>query len=76
MIFFVHLCVNTILVNVVLVNTYIRPLLFLKDFIYLCMRDAETEAEREKQAPYREPDMGLDPRSPGSHPGQKVALNR
>ena len=46
------------------------------------MRDTETERERErqrhrqreKQAPCREPDMELDPRSPGSRPGQKVAL--
>ena len=28
-----------------------------------------------KQAPCREPDMGLDPRSPGSHPGLKAVLN-
>ena len=43
--------------------------------------------QREKQAPCREPDVGLDPPcrepdvgldpvSPGSHPGLKVALNR
>ena len=32
--------------------------------------------QRKKQAPRREPDMGLDPRSPGSGPGLKVALNR
>ena len=50
---------------------------FFKDFIYLPMRDTERERERqrqrhrprEKQAPCREPDMGLDPRSPGSRPG-------
>ena len=42
------------------------------------MRDTEREArhrQREKQAPCREPDVGLDPESPGSHPGLKVALN-
>ena len=45
------------------------------------MIDIETERERqrhrqrEKQAPCREPDLGLDPGSPGSHPGVKVALN-
>ena len=48
-------------------------------------REAETQAEGEaesmqgaryeKQAPCREPDMGLDPRSPGSHPGLKAVLN-
>ena len=38
------------------------------------MRNAESEGERErqrhrqkKQAPRREPDVGLDPRTPGSH---------
>ena len=45
------------------------------------MRDIERESEkqrhrqREKQAPCREPDMGLDPGSLGSHPGLKAALN-
>ena len=32
--------------------------------------------QRDKQAPCREPVMGLDPRSPGSRPGLKAALNR
>ena len=46
------------------------------------MRDRERERERqrhmqrEKQAPCREPDVGLDPRSPGSRPGLKAELNR
>ena len=44
------------------------------------MRDTEREKEqrhrqREKQAPCKEPDVGLDPGSPGSHPGLKVELN-
>ena len=43
---------------------------FFKDFIYLFMRDAEREGQRdrqrEKQGPCREPDVGLDPGSPGS----------
>ena len=38
-------------------------------------REAETQTE-EKRAPCREPDTGLDPRSPGSGPGLKAALNR
>ena len=37
-------------------------------------REAETQA-RDKQAPCREPNMGLNPRSPGSHPGLKAVLN-
>ena len=44
------------------------------------MRDTERERqrhrEREKQAPCREPDVGLDPGSPGSHPRLQVAPNR
>ena len=46
------------------------------------MRDTHTQRERgrdtgrgEKQAPCWEPDVGLDPRSPGSGPGLKVAPN-
>ena len=31
--------------------------------------------QREKQAPCREPDVGLDPGSPGSHPRLQAALN-
>ena len=34
------------------------------------MRD--TERQREKQAPCREPNAGLDPRIPGSHPEPKA----
>ena len=57
---------------------------FIKDFIYFFMRQRERERERErqrykqreKQAPCREPDLGLKPGSPGSCPGLKVALNR
>ena len=33
--------------------------------------EAETR-QREKQAPCREPDMGLDPGTPGSCPGPKA----
>ena len=40
------------------------------------MRDTEKEKQRyrqrEKQAPCREPDVGLDPRTPGSHPEPKA----
>ena len=38
-------------------------------------RERQRHRQREKQAPCREPDVGLDPRSPGSHPGLKAALN-
>ena len=46
------------------------------------MRERERERERqryrqrEKQAPCREPDMGLDPGSPESDFGLKAVLNR
>ena len=53
---------------------------FFKDFMYLFMRDRERERQRhrqrEKLAPCREPDVGLNPWSPGSRPGMKAALNR
>ena len=53
---------------------------FFKDFIYLFMRDTERERERErqrhrqreKQASCRKPDAGLDPGTPGPHPGRKA----
>ena len=35
-------------------------------------RGRDTHRQREKQAPYREPDVGLDPRTPGSHPEPKA----
>ena len=50
--------------------------IFLKDFIYLFMRERERERQRhrqrEKQAPCREPDVGLDPGTPGSCPELKA----
>ena len=53
-------------------------LISFKDFIYSreTHREKEAETQREKQAPCKEPNMGLDPWSPGSHPGLKTALNR
>ena len=48
--------------------------LFKKDFIYLFMRDIEREREkkREKHGPCREPNVELDPGTPGSCPGLKA----
>ena len=43
------------------------------------MRDTQREArhrQREKQAPCRKPDAGLDPGTPGSHPGPKAGANQ
>ena len=41
------------------------------------MRDTEQarEQQREKQAPHKEPDVGLNPGSPGSGPGLQAVLN-
>ena len=45
-------------------------------YVYLFMRDTERERQRhwqrEKAAPCREPDVGLDPGTPGSRPGLKT----
>ena len=35
-------------------------------------REAETQAEGEAGSMHQEPDVGLDPRSPGSRPGPKA----
>ena len=55
---------------------FMREALFLKNFIYLFMIEREREGQRhrqrKKQAPCREPDAGLNPESPGSHPGPKA----
>ena len=47
---------------------------FIKDFVYLFMRERERERDRqkEKQAPCREPNVGLNPMTPGSHPEPKT----
>ena len=48
--------------------------MFLKDFIYLFMRDRERQrqAEGEAGSMHREPDVGFNPESPGSCPGPKA----
>ena len=51
-------------------------LIFFKDFIYLFMRDRQRHRQRERQASWRELDMGLNPESPGLRPGPKAVLNR
>ena len=47
---------------------------FFKVFISLFMRHRERPRHRqsEEQAPCREPNAGLDPGTPGSHPGLKA----
>ena len=38
-------------------------------------KESQRHRQREKQAPCREPDVGLDPGSPESGPGLKAVLN-
>ena len=50
---------------------------FFKDlFIYSWERGEQRQRhrQREKQAPCREPDVGLDPWTPGSYPGRKAGI--
>ena len=50
---------------------------FLRFYLFIHRdRERERQRHREKQAPCREPDVGLDPGSPGSRPGLQAALNR
>ena len=54
---------------------FFLKLLFLNLFIYDSHhreREAETQAEGEAGSMHREPDVGLDPGSPGSRPGPKA----
>ena len=54
----------------VLNKTFFFKILFIHE------RERQRHRQREKQAPCSEPDVGLDPGSPGSHPGLQAALNR
>ena len=57
-----------------------RVALFLTSFLFFFMivteREAETQAEGEAGSMHREPDVGIDPGSPGSPLGQRQAPNR
>ena len=58
-----------------------RVLYFLFKILFIYSQETQKERmaqkhrQREKQALYREPDVGLDPGSPESGPGLKAALN-
>ena len=41
-------------------------------FIHEIQRERQRHRQREKQPPFRKPDAGLDPRTPGSRPGPKA----
>ena len=57
-----------------LITLAVRLSLFFLFFIYDSHREreAETQAEGEAGSMHREPDVGFDPGSPGSHPGPKA----
>ena len=52
---------------------------FFKIYLFIhseTVRERQRHRQREKQAPCRKPNVGLDPGSPGSHPGLQEAPNR
>ena len=51
---------------------------FFKNYLFIHEKQGggQRHRQREKQAPCKEPDVGLDPGSPGSHPVLQAALNR
>ena len=55
-------------------HAFILSSYFFTEFIYVFMRHTKRpkHRQREKQAPCGEPDAGLDPRTPGSHPEPKA----
>ena len=57
-------------------HAHVHFIFFFKDLFIYSFRERQRHRQREKQAPCRKPDVGLDPGSPGSHPGLQVALNR
>ena len=59
-----------------LLDFIILFIIIFKDFVYLFMRDTERRQrlrQREKQAPCREPDVGLGPGTQGSRPESKAS---
>ena len=72
----------TLIIHVffLLLSTLLLHSFFIIFFFFLIHerhreRERQRYMQREKQAPCREPDMGFDPRSPGSGPGLKAAPN-
>ena len=58
-------------------NVYFLSLLFFLNIVFIYSWETYTERQRlrqrEKKVPCREPDAGLGPGSPGSHPGLKAS---
>ena len=53
---------------------FVHTLTLKKIFIHERHREKQKHRQREKQAVCGEPDAGLDPRTPGSHPEPKAAV--
>ena len=60
------------------VSEILNSIFFLRFYLFIHENEGggQRHRQREKQAPCKEPDAGLDPGSPGLRPGLKVALNR
>ena len=69
---------NTFFIEIIYASFFKRFYLFIHETHTHTHTHTERQRhrQREKQAPCREPDVGLNPGSPGSHPGLKAALNR
>ena len=65
-----------VLIKNIRVRAWSQHFFFKILFIYNSHTERVRQRHRQKQAPCREPDVGFDPRSPGSGPGLKAALNR
>ena len=57
-------------------KNYLFFIIFLRFYLFIHdrhrEREAETQAEGEAGSMHREPDVGLDPGTPGSRPGPKT----
>ena len=66
-----HVSKNIYFLNALFKNFY----LFIHETYRERDRQTDRHRQREKQALWREPDVGLDPGTPGSGPGLMAALN-
>ena len=55
-----------------MIQHFLKIFLFIYDSHTERETEAETQAEGEAGSMHREPDVGFDPESPGSHPGPKA----
>ena len=62
----VYILLNQLIFEVVFMISFLRFYLFMRD------REWQRHRPRKKRAPHPESDAGLDPGTPGSHPGLKA----